>query len=98
MERRIINIIKRLIHSVGYDLHRLNVDARPEYQLFQSLKKFEIDLMLDIGANQGQFASEIRSVGYKGQVVSFEPLSDAHKKSRKWRDEISFGQFIHVVR
>ena len=73
-------LIKRLFHSLGYDLHRLNVNSRPEYQLFQSLKKFEIDLVLDIGANEGQFASEIRSVGYKGQIVSFEPLSDAHQK------------------
>lgn len=72
--------IKKLINSQGFDLHRLNVNSRPEYQLFQSLKKFEINLVLDIGANEGQFSSEIRSVGYKGQIVSFEPLSDAHKK------------------
>ena len=73
-------LIKRLIHSMGYDLHRLDVSSSSEYQLYKSLKNFEIDLVLDIGANKGQFASEIRSVGYKGQIVSFEPLSDAHHK------------------
>lgn len=73
-------VIKRLIHSLGYNLHRLNVISRPEFQLFQSFKKFEIDLVLDIGANEGQFASEIRSVGYKNKIISFEPLSDAHQK------------------
>lgn len=73
-------VIKRLIHRLGYVLERLNIISRPEFQLFQSLKRFEIDLVLDIGANEGQFASEIRSVGYKGQIVSFEPLSDAHQK------------------
>lgn len=73
-------VIKRLIHRLGYVLERLNVNSRSEFQLFQSLKRFEIDLVLDIGANEGQFASEIRSVGYKGQIVSFEPLSDANQK------------------
>src|SRR5689334_10627159 len=47
-------------------------------QLVSSLRKFEIDLVLDVGANKGQFASEIRQWGYTGRIVSFEPLSQAH--------------------
>ncbi len=47
-------------------------------QLVSTLRKFEIDLVLDIGANTGQFGSEIRYYGYTGKIVSFEPLSQAH--------------------
>jgi FkbM family methyltransferase len=47
-------------------------------ELVSSLRKFEIDLVLDVGANKGQFASEIRHCGYAGRIVSFEPLSQAH--------------------
>lgn len=47
-------------------------------QIVSSLQKFEIDLVLDVGANKGQFASEIRQYGYAGRIVSFEPLSSAH--------------------
>lgn len=47
-------------------------------QVVSSLRKFEIDLVLDVGANKGQFASEIRHCGYAGRIVSFEPLSQAH--------------------
>jgi len=36
----------------------------------------EIDLLLDVGANCGQFATEIRSF-YKGEILSFEPVSTA---------------------
>jgi FkbM family methyltransferase len=47
-------------------------------QLVSVLRMFEIDLVLDVGANIGQFGSEIRYYGYTGRIVSFEPLSHAH--------------------
>lgn len=42
----------------------------------------EIDLVLDVGANHGQFASEIRSF-YKGEILSFEPVSSAFRQLQK---------------
>jgi FkbM family methyltransferase len=42
------------------------------------LRKSKIDLVLDVGANIGQFASELIASGYKGKLISFEPLSQAH--------------------
>lgn len=41
------------------------------------LEKYQIDIVLDVGANRGQFASELRRIGYKGKIISFEPISSA---------------------
>ncbi|WP_170169857.1 FkbM family methyltransferase [Nocardioides aurantiacus] len=43
----------------------------------QAIRHLEIDFVLDVGANTGQFASQIRRLGYDGTIVSFEPLSNA---------------------
>lgn len=71
-------IIKKIINIAGFDLHRLTPASNPAFQLLKALNRFDVDLVLDVGANVGQFASELRSVGYKGNIVSFEPLSAAH--------------------
>jgi FkbM family methyltransferase len=59
--------------GLGYDIHKT---PRPcATTLFSSLC---IDLLIDVGANKGQYALSQRANGYKGEILSFEPLSAAH--------------------
>jgi FkbM family methyltransferase len=40
----------------------------------------KIDLVLDVGANEGQYALYLRSLGYKGAIISVEPLEGIFEK------------------
>ncbi|WP_411819521.1 class I SAM-dependent methyltransferase [Hyphococcus formosus] len=46
------------------------------------LKSGQFGLIIDVGANKGQFAANMRRLGYEGPIVSFEPLSSAFAKLR----------------
>jgi FkbM family methyltransferase len=44
-------------------------------QFVKQLESRDVDVVFDIGANSGQYATGLRSAGFKGRIVSFEPLS-----------------------
>jgi len=60
--------------------------------LKQLIELLEINCILDVGANKGQFATELRGIGFKGLLVSFEPLrrefvrlQEAFSRDPLWR-------------
>ena len=72
--------IKQLLNAAGIEAHRFHPDTSPLARLMAALRHFNIDLVIDIGANEGQFAKELRAGGYSRRIVSFEPLSAAHRR------------------
>lgn len=68
--------IRRLANRFGIDIHRYRRGETLHGRLATMLEYHDVDLLLDVGANIGQFAQSIREAGYRGKIVSFEPLSE----------------------
>lgn len=75
INQRLRSLLKKI--PIG---RRGSTAKRAARHLLKGFDRFAIDLVFDVGASTGQFAQQIRSAGFSGRIVSFEPLSDAHQK------------------
>ncbi len=74
------NKIRRLLRKLGIEVYRHSIHTSTGAQLDRLLKFCGVDLVLDVGANSGHYAKDLRAHGYVGRIVSFEPLAAAHAK------------------
>lgn len=91
LTERITKAVRRSLNKLGFDLTRYRSVDSNAGRLALMLRINAIDLVLDVGANTGQFARSLRLAGYSGRIVSFEPLVSAHlelerasKRDAKW--------------
>lgn len=73
-------IIKSASKRMGLDVKRMLPASNFGLQMARIIIDGGYDLVFDVGANFGQFSAELREFGYKGRIVSFEPLSAAHQR------------------
>jgi FkbM family methyltransferase len=66
--------IQRLKRATRQALHRIGLDVGRYPGGRTLLRSFGVDLVLDVGANEGQYGQELRAIGYAGRIISFEPL------------------------
>ncbi len=70
------NPLRKHIRKFGFDLHRY----RHEVDHFVQFKAMNISTIIDIGANEGQFAHDARAAFPQAQIISFEPIKECFDK------------------
>jgi FkbM family methyltransferase len=68
--------LRRLVHRAGFDLVREDFS----YRFVFALHQHGVRAVLDIGANVGQFAHDLRRSKFTGDIVSVEPLGAAYRE------------------
>lgn len=75
--------IIRLARRRGYDIVRYSLQSHSDTRFIKLLSDHSVNVILDIGANTGQYGDFLRSLGYRGKIISFEPLSTAFADLRE---------------
>ena len=70
--------IRQWALRAGVEVRRFNAAESSNARVVRQLAAHGVDLVLDVGANDGGYGRQLRSSGYQGDILSFEPLSDAH--------------------
>ena len=68
--------VQAALARAGWEVRPLAGDA--DERRAKLLASEGIDVVLDVGANVGQYASKLRDSGYSGRIVSFEPYGQAY--------------------
>lgn len=77
------SMIKSTLKRFGIDIKRLLPADNFDLQIGRIITDGGYDLVFDVGANIGQFASSLRENGFQGTLVSVEPLTKAHQQLTK---------------
>ena len=70
--------VQRIVRGLGYEIRRYAPTSSERAQLMAVMSYHEVDLVFDIGANTGGFGRYLRDLGYRGRMVSFEPMKAAY--------------------
>jgi len=70
--------VKRIFNKLGYNLSKGSYGF--EFNQMKLLNEHKINLVFDIGASVGNYGIRLRKEGYKGRIVSFEPIKSSYDK------------------
>lgn len=69
-----------MLRGATVDVTRFTAGSHPLARRMRLLADHHVDVLLDVGANVGQYALQMRDLGYEGWLVSYEPLASAFRE------------------
>lgn len=84
-------LVKNILNKFGYDI----VSIYYRKTLIDFLNYFRINVVYDVGANIGQFATTLRELGYQGKIISFEPLLSSFQYLKTKADKDPLWQALN---
>jgi FkbM family methyltransferase len=77
-----VNAVQSALRKLGVELQPYvkDIPVQPREEDFRRVRLLDgagVDLVLDVGANVGEYALRTRHAGFRGRIVSFEPRRDA---------------------
>lgn len=77
------NIIRSVFNRLGFDLIRLH---RSPKRTLLGLSHLNINVIIDVGANRGQFAHMISEFFPQAELHCFEPLEEPFRELSRWAE------------
>lgn len=71
-------VTQELLRRLGWEVRRSSYPDSEQILLRRLLDAVQPEVVFDVGANVGQYASLLRRCGYAGAIVSFEALPAEH--------------------
>lgn len=92
------NLIKKIARSVGIEISMYRPASSDHALLRHLLRDFQIDLVIDVGANIGQYGDSLLEMNYQGSILSFEPINSVFEKLKvRARKHSKWQVFNHAL-
>ena len=75
-------LIRKTLKLFNLEIHWYRPNGNATKRIVNILNHFNAEIVIDVGANEGQFAKALLANDFKENIISIEPLRLAHLKLR----------------